>query len=89
MRLSEDVKPVDELMTSGAQLVRNVAENRRTVLLTDNGTAKAVLMDVASYDRWRDTVAPNLPRRPRGRDSRQHISQGGSVTAVSGDELPS
>ncbi len=33
------------------------AEKRRTILLTDNGTAKAVLMDVASYDRWRDTVA--------------------------------
>ncbi len=57
MRLSEDVKPVDELLTSGAQLVRSVAETRRTILLTDNGAAKAVLMDVASYDRWRDTVA--------------------------------
>ncbi len=57
MRLSEDVKSVDELVTSGAQLVRSVAERRRTVLLTDNGAAKAVLMDVASYDRWRDTVA--------------------------------
>ncbi len=57
MRLSEDIKSVDELLTSGAQLVRDVAEERRTILLTDNGTAKAVLMDVASYDRWRDTVA--------------------------------
>ncbi len=57
MRLSEDVKPVGELLTSGAKLVRSVAENRRTILLTDKGAAKAVLMDVASYDRWRDTVA--------------------------------
>ena len=57
MRFSEDVKPVDELVTSGAQLVRSVAEERRTILLTDNGAAKAVLMDVASYDRWRNTVA--------------------------------
>lgn len=57
MRLSEDVKPVEELLTSGAKLVRSVAENRRTILLTDNGAAKAVLMDVASYDSWRDTVA--------------------------------
>ncbi|MCP3977012.1 MAG: type II toxin-antitoxin system Phd/YefM family antitoxin [bacterium] len=57
MRLSEDVKPVDELLTSGAKLVRSVAENRGTILLTDKGAAKAVLMDVASYDKWRDTVA--------------------------------
>ncbi len=34
MRLSEDIKPVDELLTSGAKLVRSVAENRRTILLT-------------------------------------------------------
>lgn len=57
MRFSEDVRPVDELMTRGVQLVRSVAEERRTILLTDKGTAKAVLMDVATYDRWRNTVA--------------------------------
>ncbi len=57
MRLSEDVKSVAELATGSAQLIRSVAEERRTILLTDNGTAKAVLMDVASYDRWCDTVA--------------------------------
>ncbi len=57
MRLSEDVKSVDELAAGTAQLIRSVAEERRTILLTDNGAAKAVLMDVASYDRWRDAVA--------------------------------
>lgn len=57
MKLSEDVKSVDELGTGGVQLIRSVAEEQRTILLTDNGTAKAVLMDVASYDRWQDTVA--------------------------------
>ncbi len=57
MRLSEDVKTIDELATSSAQLIRTVAEERRTILLTDNGAARAVLMDVASYDQWRDTVA--------------------------------
>jgi prevent-host-death family protein len=57
MRFSEDVRPVDELVTCGAQLVRSVAEERRTILLTEKGTAKAVLMDVVSYDRWRSTAA--------------------------------
>ncbi len=56
MRLSEDVRSVDELTTGGTRLIRGVAEEQRTILLTDNGAAKAVLMDVASYDRWRDTV---------------------------------
>ncbi len=57
MRLSEDVKSVDELAADSTRLIRSVAEERRTILRTDNGSAKAVLMDVASYDRWRDTVA--------------------------------
>lgn len=57
MRFSEDVKPVGELATNGAQLIRSVSEERRTILLMDNGTAKAVLMDVVSYDQWRNTVA--------------------------------
>ncbi len=68
MRFSEDVKPVDELVTCGAQLVRSVAEDRRTILLTDAGAAKAVLMDVASYDRWRDTVALLMRRAPSAAD---------------------
>jgi PHD/YefM family antitoxin component YafN of YafNO toxin-antitoxin module len=57
MRLQEDVKLITELDPGAAELVRSVAEERRTVLLMDTGGAKAVLMDVASYDQWRDTVA--------------------------------
>ena len=57
MRLQEDVKPLSELESGASQLVRRVAEERRTVLITDEGKARAVLMDVASYDRWRQSVA--------------------------------
>lgn len=57
MRLQRDVKPISELEARTAKLIRTVAEERRTVLITDEGEARAVLMDVASYDRWRQTVA--------------------------------
>ncbi len=57
MRLQEDIKPLSELESGASQLVRSVAEERRTVLITDEGKARAVLMDVASYERWRQTVA--------------------------------
>ena len=57
MRLQEDIKPLSELESGASQLIRSVAEERRTVLITDEGKAKAVLMDVASYDRWRQSVA--------------------------------
>lgn len=57
MKLQEDVKPLSELENSASQLIRSVAEERRTVLITDGGKARAVLMDVASYDKWRQSVA--------------------------------
>lgn len=57
MRLQEDVKTISDLGEGAAKLVRTVAKERRTLLLVDDAGAKAVLMDAASYDRWRNTVA--------------------------------
>lgn len=57
MRLQHDTKAITDLDPGAAQLVRTVAEERRTLLFTDESGAQAVLMDAASYDRWRNTAA--------------------------------
>ena len=57
MRFDDDVKLVSELGSGATELVRAVAKERRTMLLLDDSGAKAVLMDAASYDHWRQTVA--------------------------------
>ncbi|MBI4501236.1 MAG: type II toxin-antitoxin system Phd/YefM family antitoxin [Gemmatimonadetes bacterium] len=57
MPRSRDVKPITYLKNSTAKLVREVAEQGRTVLITQNGEAKVVVMDVARYDRWRNAMA--------------------------------
>ena len=57
MKLARDVQPLTDFEHGAAALVRAVAAERRTVLITDDGRAKAVLMDVASYDQWRNTLA--------------------------------
>lgn len=57
MKLKEDVKPITYLKNNAASLVRKVAENRRPVTITQNGEAKAVLIDVETYDRWQDALA--------------------------------
>ena len=57
MRLKEDVKSVEELERNAADLVRQVAEQGRTVAIMQNGEARAVLMGVESYDRMRSAVA--------------------------------
>ncbi len=56
MKLKEDVKPITFLKNNAAQLIRKISEEGRTVLITQNGEAKAVLMDVGTYDRWRDAI---------------------------------
>ena len=56
MKLEEDIKPVTYLKNNASQLVRAVSERGRTVTITQNGEAKAVLMDVATYDRWKQAV---------------------------------
>ena len=56
MKLEEDIKPVTYLKNNASQLVRSVSERGRTVTITQNGEPKAVLMDVASYDRWKQAT---------------------------------
>jgi prevent-host-death family protein len=57
MPRSRDVKPITYLKNSTAKLVREVTEHGRTVLITQNGEASVVVMDVAQYDRWRNAMA--------------------------------
>jgi prevent-host-death family protein len=52
-----DVRPITYLKTHTADLIREVSENGRTVMITQNGQAKAVVMDVGIYDRWRSALA--------------------------------
>jgi len=56
MKLEEDIKPVTYLKNNASQIVREVSERGRTVTITQNGEAKAVLMGVATYDRWKQAA---------------------------------
>lgn len=57
MQHKRDVRPITYLKNHTADLIREVSENGRTVLITQNGEAKAVVMDVELYDRWRAALA--------------------------------
>jgi prevent-host-death family protein len=50
MRLTEDIKPVTYMKTQARKLLQRVTESRRPVVITQNGEAKAVLVDVQSYE---------------------------------------
>ncbi len=52
-----DVKPITYLKNRTADLLREVSEGGHAVTITQNGEARAVLMDVDTYDRWRSAMA--------------------------------
>lgn len=56
MRLREDIKPVTYMKTRASELLRQVNDSRRPVVITQNGEAKAVVLDVDSYEALRDAT---------------------------------
>ena len=50
MRFSSQVKSISHLKANAAEVLLELAERREPVVITQNGEAKAVLEDLASYD---------------------------------------
>jgi prevent-host-death family protein len=57
MRYSSQVRPISYLKANAAEVLRQIGEDREPVLITQNGLAKAVIQDVASYEATQDTLA--------------------------------
>jgi prevent-host-death family protein len=56
MKLTEDIKPVTYMKTRAAELLREVKESRRPVIITQHGEAQAVVLDVMTYEALRDAT---------------------------------
>ena len=57
MRYSTQVKSISYLKANAAEMLQTLAEQREPVLITQNGEARAVLQDVASYEELQETLA--------------------------------
>lgn len=57
MKLSEQIKPVSYLKANTAEILRQMADRREPVVITQNGVAKAVIQDIASYEQTQETLA--------------------------------
>ncbi|MBQ1785041.1 MAG: type II toxin-antitoxin system Phd/YefM family antitoxin [Gammaproteobacteria bacterium] len=57
MRYSSQVKPISYLKANAAEVLTRLAENREPLVITQNGEAKAVLQDVASFEETQETMA--------------------------------
>ena len=53
MRYSTQIKPISYVKAHAAELLDRITEEREPIIITQNGEARAVLMDVASYDQMK------------------------------------
>jgi prevent-host-death family protein len=49
VNLKADIKPISYIKTNAADMMKYVNENKNPIIITQNGEAKAVLMDMESY----------------------------------------
>jgi prevent-host-death family protein len=57
MKWSSQIKPISYLKAHAAEIVRNMGEQRRPLVITQNGEAKIVLQDIESYEQTQETMA--------------------------------
>ena len=57
MRLHQSIKPISYVKAHAADVIRDVAETGNPLVITQNGEAKAVLMDIREYDAMRESLA--------------------------------
>ncbi len=57
MKLSSQIKPISYLKAHAAEIVRNMGEQRKPLVITQNGEAKIVMQDIESYEQTQETMA--------------------------------
>jgi prevent-host-death family protein len=57
MKYSRQIRSISYLKAHAAEVVRDLAERQEPLVITQNGEAKAVLQDVASYEETQERLA--------------------------------
>ena len=57
MKLSERVRPISWLKSHAAEIVRDFEEDRSPLIVTQNGEAKMIVMDIRTYEEQLETMA--------------------------------
>ena len=56
MKITEDIRPVTYLKSRAADLLTQINETHRPVIITQNGEARAVLQDPETYESMRSAI---------------------------------
>ena len=56
LNLAQDIKPISYVKAHTAEIMKQIKEKNNPIVITQNGEAKAVLMDVKHYQGIIDTI---------------------------------
>ena len=54
VNLKQDIKPISYIKTNAADMMRYVNDHRNPIVITQNDEARAVLVDIDSYQNMQD-----------------------------------
>lgn len=57
MKLSEDVKPISYFKSHASEVIRDIVEGHKTVVITQNGEAKVIVQDINEYEKTQESLA--------------------------------
>ena len=57
MKLSESIKPISYFKNNMATVIRQLNDDQGTMIITQNGEAKAVVIDIQQYEQMQETMA--------------------------------
>lgn len=57
MKYTTRIKPISYVRSNAAEIIRELAEQREPLVITQNGEARAVMQDVATYEETQETMA--------------------------------
>jgi len=56
MKIKEDIRSISYIKANAANILQQVNKTHRPIYITQNGEAKAVLMDAESYEKMNSTI---------------------------------
>jgi prevent-host-death family protein len=57
MKLSESVKPISYFKAHASEIINDLTSNHKTMVITQNGEARAVIQDVRVYEQTQESLA--------------------------------
>ena len=57
MKHSEAIKPISYLKAHASKLIRDISNNKKTMIITQNGESKFILQDINLYEKTQESLA--------------------------------